>query len=82
MAKRKADELEDFTVKHESDGVMAGCKKEDVEEGSAMLRDLLLRWKAESEGLSGNEMAVKMKELVMADKKLLENPFFKSVKAL
>jgi DNA mismatch repair protein MSH2 len=82
MAKRKADELEDFTVKHESDGVMAGCKKEDVEEGSAMLRDLLLRWKAESRGLSGDEMAAKMKELVMADKRLLENPFFKSVKAL
>jgi DNA mismatch repair protein MSH2 len=82
MAKRKADELEDFTVKHESEGTMAGCRREDVEEGSALLKDLLLRWKAESEGLSGDEMVAKMRELVMADQKLLENPFFKSVKAL
>jgi DNA mismatch repair protein MSH2 len=60
------------------------CKKEDVEEGSALLKDLLVRWKAECESgtLSGEEMVGKMRELVMADAKLLENPFFKSVKAL
>jgi DNA mismatch repair protein MSH2 len=84
MAKRKADELEDFTGKMDVTAGGAGVAKEDVEEGSALLKDLLGRWKAECEsgGLSGEEMVGKMRELVMADGKLLENPFFKSVKAL
>lgn len=83
MAKRKADELEDFTGKLEPNSGV-GVRKEDVEEGSALLKDLLGRWKAECEGqgLSGEEMVGKMRELVAADGKLLENPFFKSVKAL
>jgi DNA mismatch repair protein MSH2 len=85
MAKRKADELEDFTGKLEepSSGV-GGVRKEDVEEGSALLKDLLGRWKAECEGhgLSGEEMVGRMRELVLADGRLCENPFFKSVKAL
>jgi DNA mismatch repair protein MSH2 len=83
MAKRKADELEDFTGKLEPNSGV-GVRKEDVEEGSALLKDLLRRWKAECEGqgLSGEEMVGKMRELVAADGKLLENPFFKSVKAL
>lgn len=82
MAKRKADELEDFTSKHENNAVKV--KKEDVEEGSAMLKDLLERWKkdCESEGLKGEDMVARMRELVMADKKLLDNPFFQNVKAL
>lgn len=84
MAKRKADELEDFTSKLEPTGA-GGVSKEDVEEGSALLKDLLLRWKTEcegGEGMSSEEMAGRMRELVLADEKLLENPFFKSVKAL
>lgn len=82
MAKRKADELEDFTGKHEGDMVKA--KKEDVEEGSALLKEVLVRWKAECEGkgLSQEEMVGKMRELVKADERLLANPFFQAVKAL
>ncbi|OBT67414.1 hypothetical protein VE03_03112 [Pseudogymnoascus sp. 23342-1-I1] len=82
MAKRKADELEDFTGKHENDALKV--KKEDVEEGSVMLKELLATWKSqcESEGLKGDDMVARMKELVMADKKLLDSPFFQSVKAL
>ncbi|KFX99088.1 hypothetical protein V490_01957 [Pseudogymnoascus sp. VKM F-3557] len=82
MAKRKADELEDFTGKHENDAVKV--KKEDVEDGSIMLKELLKTWKSqcESEGLKGDDMVARMKELVMADKKLLDSPFFQSVKAL
>lgn len=82
MAKRKADELEDFTNKHESNQVKYG--KEDVEEGSTLLKDVLVRWKAECEGkgLSGDEMVGKMRDLVKSDMRLLENPFFKSIKAL
>ncbi|CZR57482.1 probable DNA mismatch repair protein msh-2 [Phialocephala subalpina] len=82
MAKRKADELEDFTSKHESQAIKYG--KEDVEEGSALLKNVLLQWKQECEGkdLSKDEMISKMRELVKGDEKLLANPFFQSVKAL
>jgi len=82
MAKRKADELEDFTSKHEGQAIKYG--KEDVEEGSALLKDVLMRWKEECEGkdLSKEEMTTKMLELVKGDEKLLANPFFQSVKAL
>jgi len=82
MAKRKADELEDFTSKHEGNQVKYG--KEDVEEGSALLKEVLLQWKAECEGkgLSSEEMIGKMREIVKGDEQLLANPFFKSIKAL
>lgn len=83
MAKRKADELEDFTSKHEDMGGLS-YSKEDVEEGSAMLKELLVRWKEQVEKgeLSQEEKVAKLKELVGNDEKLLANPFFQSVKAL
>lgn len=82
MAKRKADELEDFTSKHE--GSQVKYSKEDVEQGSQLLKDMLVRWKAECDGkgLSKEEMVGKMRELVKGDELLLGNPFFKSIKAL
>ena len=82
MAKRKADELEDFSTKHEQAAVKHS--KHDVEEGSALLKEMLVQWKAETEGkgMSGEEMVGKMKELVMGNERLLANPFFQSVKAL
>ena len=82
MAKRKADELEDFSGKHEQLSVQAS--KEDVEQGSAMLKDVLLRWKAETEGkgLTQAEQVQKMRDLVAGNEELLANPFFQSVKAL
>lgn len=83
MAKRKADELEDFTAKHEATAGV-GVNKKDVEEGSALLKELLGRWKlaCEADGLQGEDMVSKMRELVAGDEKLMANPFFKSVKAL
>ena len=82
MAKRKADELEDFAVKHDATAIKHS--KQDVEEGSALLKGLLVRWKAETQGkgLSREELVGKMRELAMGDQKLLENPFFQSIKAL
>ncbi|KAF2495552.1 DNA mismatch repair protein [Lophium mytilinum] len=82
MAKRKADELEDFSGKHE-DGYVA-AEQEDVEEGSRLLKEVLVRWKreVEAEGLSGEQQVERMRELVGADERLLANPFFKGVKAL
>jgi DNA mismatch repair protein MSH2 len=81
MAKRKADELEDFSGKHEQ---KVEYKKEDVEEGSMLLKDVLVRWKedCEGKGLSKEEMVQSMRNLVMSDEKLLGNPFFQSIKAL
>jgi DNA mismatch repair protein MSH2 len=81
MAKRKADELEDFSGKHEQ---KVEYKKEDVEEGSMLLKDVLVRWKedCEGKGLSKEEMVQSMRNLVMGDEKLLGNPFFQSIKAL
>jgi len=82
MAKRKADELEDFSTKHEATSIKHS--KEDVEEGSALLKEMLVQWKRETEGMgmSTEDQVSKMKELVMGNQKLLENPFFQSVKAL
>ena len=48
------------------------------------MKDMLVLWKKETEGqdMSTEEQVSKMKELVMGNQKLLENPFFQSVKAL
>ncbi|KAI9680284.1 MAG: MutS-like protein [Bathelium mastoideum] len=82
MAKRKADELEDFSGKHEENAIQAG--KEDVEQGSALLKEVLVQWKKEVEGkdLSKQEQRSKLKDLVQGNERLLQNPFFQSVKAL
>ena len=82
MAKRKADELEDFSTKHDETAIKHS--KQDVEEGSALLKEMLVQWKKETEGkeMSKEEMVGKMKELVLGNQRLLGNPFFQSVKAL
>jgi DNA mismatch repair protein MSH2 len=82
MAKRKADELEDFTNKHEEQKV--AYERKDVEEGSALLKDVLVKWKAECEGkgLSKEDMVGKMRALVKGNEDLLKNPFFQSIQTL
>ena len=82
MAKRKADELEDFSTKHEQAAIK--YSKEDVEEGSAFLKEMLIQWKKETAGqdMTKEDMVGKMRELIMGSQKLLDNPFFQSVKAL
>ncbi|KAG6314459.1 MutS-like protein, partial [Claviceps purpurea] len=68
MARRKADELEDFTTKHEDNAL--SYSKEDVEEGSSMLKKLLKQWKEQvgAEGeMSSDDKIAKLKELVAAD---------------
>ncbi|KAK3290625.1 DNA mismatch repair protein msh-2 [Chaetomium fimeti] len=95
MAKRKADELEDFTsAKQDGDHPAASgtgpapaaaeYSKRDVEEGSALLKDVLVRWKDEVRAgtLSKEEMVARLRDMVGNDGKLLANPFFQSVKAL
>ena len=82
MAKRKADELEDFSTKHEENHIVHS--KQDVEEGNALLKEMLAQWKREtdSQTMSKEDQAAKMKELIMGNEKLRKNPFFKSIKAL
>ncbi|KAL9598792.1 MAG: hypothetical protein Q9219_004290 [cf. Caloplaca sp. 3 TL-2023] len=81
MAKRKADELEDFSTKHEPTPAVKHTDK-DMEEGSALLKEILAKWKEETEGMSSQEQVVKLKEVVMSNRKLLENPFFQSIRTL
>lgn len=82
MAKRKADELESFEGKHEQLGVQAN--KEDVERGSALLKEVLTQWKeaTDGKGMSKKEQIEKMRELVKGNEELMGNPFFQSVLAL
>ncbi|KAH7392298.1 muts domain V-domain-containing protein [Phaeosphaeria sp. MPI-PUGE-AT-0046c] len=82
MAKRKADELEDFAGKHEENFVQAS--KEDVEEGSKMLKQMLAQWKqdVESQGLTKQQQVERMKELVKKNQALQANGFFKGIQAL
>jgi DNA mismatch repair protein MSH2 len=85
MAKRKADELEDFTTKHADVGAAVSGKyeKTDVEEGSAALKEVLVQWKRSVTGeMSREEKVAKLRELVAGDEKLTRNPFFQSIKAL
>ncbi|KAF2821691.1 DNA mismatch repair protein MSH2 [Ophiobolus disseminans] len=82
MAKRKADELEDFSGKHDQSFVQAS--KEEVEEGSKMLKQMLAQWKedVESQGLTKKQQVERMKELVRENQALQANGFFKGITAL
>ncbi|KAI7139761.1 DNA mismatch repair protein, partial [Hortaea werneckii] len=83
MAKRKADELEDFSGKHEDVQNMQ-ASKQDMDEGSRMLKEMLVKWKTEveAEQLTKEQQVAKMKELISGNDALLANPFFQSVKAM
>ncbi|KAI5817471.1 muts domain V-domain-containing protein [Pyronema omphalodes] len=84
MAKRKADELEDFTSKHNDENVH--CSKEQIAQGSALLKKMLLEWKQKvaSGDMSPAEKAAELKKLAQGPyKDAFENdPFFKSIKTL
>ena len=82
MAKRKADELEDFSGKRDQTHVQA--TPAEVEQGSQMLKAILVEWKAQvkAEGLSQEEQVQRMKDLVKGNEALMANPFFQSIKAL
>lgn len=89
MARRKADELEDFTTKQEDDGQQQQQQqqqqqysKEDVEAGSAALKEVLTRWREEAKGMPRAEAIERMREMVRADGRLGGNPFFEAVRAL
>ena len=88
MAKRKADELEDFTAKHDDEA--SKVSKEEVAEGSAMLKELLVEWRdmvkqSEQEGkkMSKEEMRGALRGLVEGKYAgEMDKPFLKSVLVL
>jgi DNA mismatch repair protein MSH2 len=67
MARRKADELEDFSGRDIED--TSALQKEDIEQGSKLLKSILLRWRDEvkEKDVEGNE-----KEMISTFKGLLE----------
>ncbi|KAK5942397.1 MSH2 protein [Knufia obscura] len=99
MARRKAEELEDFSHSGgdgggDGDGVkMEGVEKrqeyskEEVDEGSRLLKVVLKEWKAkiEEQGkeLSNDEKVRMMREMVRGNEELMKNRFFvESMQAL
>ncbi|OXV10627.1 hypothetical protein Egran_01614 [Elaphomyces granulatus] len=92
MARQKAEELEDFTsatADHEQNEspVLEGYSQEEVEEGSTLLKSMLLKWKAEIEAPGGEHMSASekrkiLRDLVMADEKLQANKVFQGIEAL
>ena len=86
MARRKVDELEDFSGGHEHHKT-TNCTKEQVAEGSALLKKVLVQWKDKvgDTGMSAAEMRGELMKLIEGPehKQALEkDPFFQSVKAL
>jgi DNA mismatch repair protein MSH2 len=87
MARRKAEELEDFTHAEDKEREKKEeFSKEEVEEGSRLLKQMLKKWKAkveEDSEMSKDEKLKLMREMVKGDEKLMANRFFKdSIKAL
>ncbi len=85
MARRKAEELEDFSSPTGPEGKKPeDFSKEEVEEGSRLLKVMLKKWKDEvqSGNMTTEEKLKRMRELVKGDDRLMANKFFQSVKAL
>jgi DNA mismatch repair protein MSH2 len=80
MARRKAEELEDFTTVT-SDQKKTEYSKEEAEEGSRLLKAILKKWKEQVEGqnMSKDEKLQLMKDMVKSDEKLTANRYFQSV---
>ena len=85
MARRKAEELEDFSPANgDEGGKTEQYSKEEVEEGSILLKEMLKKWKEDVQGgnMTKEEKIKRMRELVKADDRLMGNKFFQSIKAL
>ncbi|KAK2873725.1 MutS-like protein [Arthroderma sp. PD_2] len=91
MARQKAEELEDFTsssadAKQQS-ATIDKFTTEEVAEGNALLKAMLVKWKAEveapgNENMSAEEKKQRLRDLVAADEKLQANKVFLDIKAL
>ena len=68
MARRKADELEDFSGKDAVEEI-SSTDRADIEQGSKLLKNILIEWRdlVKQKGIDGNE-----KEMIEAFKGLLD----------
>jgi DNA mismatch repair protein MSH2 len=89
MARQKAEELEDFSTTETAEQPKPTpssdqYSQDEVEEGSALLKEMLLKWKAEIEGkdLSSEQKRQIMRDLVKGDQRLQANKVFQGIKAL
>lgn len=88
MARRKAEELEDFSRssdKMEVDKKKDDYSREEVEEGSKLLKAVLKEWKVKVEGqtLSNDEKVQSLRDMVKSNEELMKNRFFaESMEAL
>ena len=69
------------------EGIRPTHSREEVEEGSALLKEVLVEWKRQVEGGGGESMSVAekvevLRELVRQNPTLQNNSFFQSVRAL
>ena len=84
MARRKADELEDFGGQEQKS---TGCSKEEIATGSMLLKKMLVDWRdrVKDKGLGKEEMREELKKLAQEGEYKVAfetDPFFKSVRAL
>lgn len=85
MARRKAEELEDFSHVDKTKDKKEEFSKEEIEEGSRLLKSMLKEWKkkVEQDEMSRADQLNLMREMVKSDDKLMANRFFMdSIKAL
>ncbi|KAL2826976.1 muts domain V-domain-containing protein [Aspergillus cavernicola] len=93
MARQKAGELEDFTsadpsgkTSSSSSSAIEKYSQDEVEEGSALLKAMLVKWKDAIENpgkeLSAEEKRSIMRDLVKADPNLQANRVFQGIQAL
>ena len=90
MARQKAEELEDFTsakTDKRQKSTIDGHSGEEVAEGSALLKAMLVRWKQEVEAPGRENMTTEekkqlMRDLVQADERLRANKVFQGIKSL
>ncbi|ETI24931.1 DNA mismatch repair protein msh-2 [Cladophialophora carrionii CBS 160.54] len=84
MARRKAEELEDFTSAG-GETKTEDFSKEDADEANKLLKEMLKNWKQQIEergNMSKDEKLQLMREMVKNDERLMGNPFFQSVQTL
>lgn len=91
MARQKADELEDFSTAQGGDSEQSKKKpidtysQEEIEQGNAILRDILVRWKEEISREPSMTVAQKkevMRRLVREDERVKTSRVFEEIKAL
>jgi DNA mismatch repair protein MSH2 len=85
MARRKAEELEDFSHTSDSKEKREEFSREEIEEGSRLLKQLKVEWERQTRGsdMTSTEKLKLMRSMVKNDEQLMGNRFFQSsMKAL